>query len=196
MWDQRYAGDSYAYGVEPNDFLRLNASRLPVGNTLCLAEGEGRNAVYLAGLGHRVTAVDASAVGLDKAVQLADAKNVNIHTVHRDLNEFVVEPGRWDAIVSIFCHLPPGLRIKLHRQVVAGLRPGGMFILEAYTPAQLERGTGGPPVEAMMMDLASLKTELAGLELELGTELVREIHEGDYHNGAGAVVQIVAVRAE
>lgn len=192
MWNKRYAGETYAYGIQPNDFLRDKAKSLPVGNTLCLGEGEGRNAVFLAGLGHRVTALDSSEVGLGKARRLAADNDVSIDTIHSDLTEYDLEPGRWDCIVAIFCHLPPDLRRKVHGQIAAALRPVGRFILEAYTPDQLRYGSGGPPNEAMMMDVATLQDELAELEFEIAREVVRDIQEGEFHNSIGAVVQLVA----
>ena len=192
MWDQRYAGDEYAYGKEPNDFLRAEVARLPVGGTLCLGEGEGRNAVFLAGLGHRVTALDASKTGLEKAQMLAAQNDVEIETLHVDLAQYELEANRWDVIVAIFCHLPPDLRRKVHGQIAQALRPGGCFILEAYTPEQLTYRTGGPPNEAMMMDVASLREELAGLDFDIAQEVVRDIQEGTHHFGTGATVQLVA----
>jgi SAM-dependent methyltransferase len=194
MWDERYSSAEYAYGTEPNDFLRAVAPRLPVGNTLCLGEGEGRNAVFLAGLGHHVTALDASAVGLEKARALAEARGVSLRTLHVDLSQYTIEPNAWDLIVSVFCHLPRDLRVRVHEGVAAGLRPGGKFVLEAYTPGQLSLNTGGPPSLRMMMDLGSLKRELAPLAFEHAAELQREVCEGRYHHGTGAVVQIIATR--
>jgi SAM-dependent methyltransferase len=194
MWDQRYARDTYAYGTQPNDFLRQSAASLPVGRTLCIGEGEGRNAVYLASLGHQVTAVDASLVGLEKARRLAGRNGVEIETIHADLADYEFAAGGWDAIVSIFCHLPPPLRAWVHRQAVKALTPGGVFVLEAYTPDQLRYATGGPATTEMMMDLASLQPELQGLEFLHGVETQRDIHEGEFHQGRGAVVQVIAVR--
>lgn len=194
MWDQRYSEPGFAYGIEPNDFLAATATRyLPVGGeVLCLAEGEGRNAVYLARQGFRVTGVDSSAVGLTKARALAGEHGVEVATVVADLAEYDLGFARWDGIVSIWCHTPSALRARLHRAVVAALRPGGVFLLEAYTPAQLEHRTGGPPVADMLMTLAAVREELAGLELVLGEEKVREVHEGAYHDGPSAVLQVVA----
>ena len=194
MWDQRYSEPDYAYGTEPNDFLRAMVGRLPPGRLLSLGEGEGRNAVWLAGQGFVVTAVDSSAVGLNKARRLAAERGVRIETCHADLAEFPIETEAWDAVVSIFCHLPPALRRQVHRRVVQGLRPGGMLLLEAYTPRQLAFGTGGPPLAEMTMDLIGLRSELAGLELLHAEELEREVREGRYHTGQGAVVQLLGVR--
>ncbi len=192
VWDQRYATDEYVYGTAPNDFLRESASSLPPGRVLCLAEGEGRNSVFLAGMGFRVTAVDGSAVGLAKAQKLAAEAAVTVDHIVADLAEFRIEPESWDGVVSIFCHLPPPVRRQLHAGVVAGLKPGGVLILEAYTPRQLEYGTGGPPHAELMMTLAGLQEELAGLEFLHGAELEREVFEGRLHTGRGAVVQVVA----
>ena len=194
MWNERYANDTYAYGTEPNDFLRQHAAQLPVGKTLCIGEGEGRNAVYLAGLGHQVTALDASDVGLAKAKQLAEHNGVPIETVHTNLSTYTFEASAWDVIVSIYCHLPVALRKQVHKQIPETLRPGGIFILEAYTPQQLEYGTGGPPAKETMMDLRSLKQELPELQFTHETEVVRDINEGEFHNGTGAVVQVIAVK--
>lgn len=193
MWNERYATDEYVYGTDPNTFLVSVAAQIPAGSRiLCLAEGEGRNAVYLAGLGHTVVAVDQSAVGLEKAQRLAQNKGVDIETVVADLVDFPIQPGGWDAIVSIFCHLPPILRKSLHARVVMGLRPGGVLILEAYTEEQLELKSGGPPVAEMMMTAAGLRLELEGVRFKHVVELQRDVVEGRLHNGLGAVVQIVA----
>jgi SAM-dependent methyltransferase len=192
-WDLRYAGDTYKYGREPNDFLREMSGQIPPGPVLSLAEGEGRNAVFLAGLGHRVTGVDGSAVAVNKAQRLAADRGVGdrVDFVHADLADFPIEPSAWAGVVSIFAHLPPPVRRTVHRRLVDGLRPGGVLILEAYTPDQLAHGTGGPPTADLMMDLETLRDELAGLVLEVGREVEREVREGTLHQGKSAVVQVV-----
>jgi len=192
MWNQRYNSKAYAYGTNANDFLVSMVDRLPTGKILCLAEGEGRNAVWLAEHGNEVTAVDASDIGLQKAHKLAKSRGVAITTVHADLADYNIGTQQWDAIISIFCHLPPDLRRDVHRDCVKGLRNKGLILLEAYTPLQLEYKTGGPPVAEMMMDVQSLSSELIGLEFLHLQECVREIHEGEFHNGTGAVVQVLA----
>jgi SAM-dependent methyltransferase len=193
MWDQRYGEPGFAYGIEPNDFLVEQAERhLPAGGeVLCLAEGEGRNAVFLARRGFVVTGVDASAVGLEKARALAREHGVTIHTVVADLGEYDLGVERWDGIVSIWCHTPAPLREKIHRASVRALKPGGAFLLEAYTPAQLEYRTGGPPSAEMMMTLEAVREELSGLDLVVAEEKIREVHEGKYHEGTSAVLQVI-----
>ena len=191
-WDARYAEPGWAFGTEPNDFLREFAHVLPAaGRVLCLAEGEGRNAVHLATLGHDVTAVDLSSVGLAKAARLAAERDVDLRTEVADLASYRIEPGSWDAIVSIFAHVPRVVREPLHRAVVAGLAPGGVLLLEAYTPRQLERGTGGPTDPTKFMTLAGLQQELAGLDWKMAREIEREVIEGRYHGGRSEVVQLI-----
>jgi len=192
MWDEEYSIDEYVYGESPNDFLLEMTPSLKNGDALCLAEGEGRNAVHLARHGFSVTAVDSSIVGLNKAKKLAQKHGVAIKTIHADLAEYVIDNNAWDCIISISCHLPPELRRKVHRSVVSGLKEGGTFLLEAYTPKQLEFGTGGPPRAEFMMELETLKTELKGLEFTHGKELVRDVVEGINHTGKGSVVQVLA----
>lgn len=195
MWDERYGDAEYAYGKEPNDFLVKMIDQLPRGDILCLCDGEGRNGVYLAQQGCRVTSVDASSVGLAKAQKLAAERGVQITTQTANLADFHIQPDRWDGIVSIFCHLPPVLRVQVHRQCVSGLRHGGIMLLEAYTPKQLEFKTGGPQVAEMTMTLSALRQELAGLNFNFAQECERDVQEGKYHFGRGAVVQLLATRS-
>ena len=192
MWEQRYGADHYIFGTDPNDFLRDHVGSLPVGPTLCLAEGEGRNAVFLAGTGREVHSVDLTEAGVAKTLQLAEQRGVRVAAVVGDLAQFGLGIARWSAIVSIFAHMPPAIRRDLHRRVVAALAPGGVFLLEAYTPAQIGRGTGGPNVPEMTMTLAGLREELVGLEFVHGAELERDVIEGPGHTGFGAVVQVIA----
>ncbi len=192
MWEQRYSVDTYIFGTEPNDFLRDSVATLPRRSALCLAEGEGRNAVFLAESGFEVHSVDLTEAGVAKTLRLAEQRGVRVHAVAGDLAVFDIGIERWDLIVSIFAHMPPHVRRDLHRRVVAALKPGGMFLLEAYTPSQIGRGTGGPASAEMTMTLDSLRGELAGLELVHDAELDRDVIEGAGHTGIGAVVQVIA----
>lgn len=194
-WDDRYSRSEFFYGSEPNDFLVEQSGTIPVGGSvLCLAEGEGRNAVYLAQQGLKVTGVDGSAVGLAKAQQLAAERGVQIQTVVSDLADYDMGVACWDAIVSIWCHLPQPLRTTVHQRVVQALRPGGVFILEAYNPDQLTYKTGGPPTVELLMTVSDLRHELAGLEFQIAHEVVRDVHEGAGHDGPSAVTQILGVK--
>ncbi len=193
FWDGRYGEPGFFYGEEPNDFLVEVVDRLPPGRVLCLAEGEGRNAVYLALRGLVVTAVDQSEVGLAKALALAVRHGVTIETVVADLADYDVGTG-WSAIVSVWCHVPSALRTKLHAAVEAGLAPGGVFVIVSYTPDQITLGTGGPKDPDMLLTASALRAELPGLRWELIEERRCVIHEGPFHDGASAVVVGVGVR--
>ena len=195
MWEERYGGDDYLYGTDPNEFFRDQVVDLPAGDALCLADGEGRNGVFLATLGHRVTAVDLTEAGIAKADRLAEDRGVDVSTIVADLADFDLGHERWDLIVSIFAHTPPSVRRRLHQAAATALRPGGRFVLEAYTPDQIGRSTGGPPIPELTMTLDGLRQELTGLEIVHGVEIVRTIVEGPGHTGDGAVVQVVARRA-
>jgi SAM-dependent methyltransferase len=196
MWDQRYSADEYIYGKDPNEFLANAVGNIPKGKVLCVAEGEGRNAVFLAEHGYEVVAVDSSSVGLGKAAKLAQDRGVSIQTIVCDLAHFDIDPQSWDGVVSIFAHVPPQVRRQLHKRIVSGLRPGGVLILEAYRPDQLKYKTGGPPTAEFMMTLESLEEELQGLNFEYAVELDRDVVEGKFHTGKGAVVQIIGQKPE
>ena len=196
MWNERYGVDEYLYGHEPNDFLAEVMADEPPVDVLCVADGEGRNGVHLARLGHRVTSVDISEAGIAKARALAEREGVALETVIADLATFDLGTDRWDVVVSIFAHTPPPVRRRLHGALATALRPGGRLVLEAYTPDQIGRGTGGPRVPELTMDLERLRSELVGLDLEHAIEFVRPVIEGPGHTGDGAVVQVIARRPE
>jgi len=193
MWDERYQKSTLTYGAEPNDFLTEQVGRLRPGSCLCLAEGQGRNAVWLAEQGFEVTAVDQSSVGMARAQNLAAEHGVVLETEVADLAQYDLGVASWDNIVSIFGHLPSELRRDVHRRVIGALRPGGVFLLEAYNPAQLETsGTGGPSDADMLPTADELTEELNGLDIVFAREIVRQVNEGEFHKGEGAVVQFVA----
>ncbi len=194
MWDERYDTDDYVYGTEPNDFLREQANRIGEApkRVLCLADGEGRNGVYLATLGHAVTSVDTSAVGLRKAARLAEQKGVALETLVADLTRHAFPAEAFDAVVSIFCHLPQAGRPHLHRQVAHTLKPSGLLLLEAYTPAQAARDTGGPSTPDHTLTAAELEAAFADFEILSSREFDRQVIEGRGHSGLGAVVQFIA----
>lgn len=160
-----------------------------------LAEGEGRNALYLGCLGYDVTAVDSSAVGLNKATQRAEEQGVKITTIVTDLDDFTIKAEEWEGIVSCYCHLPKPIRERLHQKVVAGLRPGGVLLLEGFSKEQLDYGTGGPQSLDLLMDLDELLDELKGLKFIHAVKIEREVYEGRGHTGLASVVQILGIKS-
>lgn len=191
MWDKEYDREEYVYGKFPNDFLKSHYEAIPKGKVLMLAEGEGRNAVFLAKLGYSVTAVDISSVGLKKAEKLAKENDVVIETICADLEEFDLGDSKWDGIISIYCHLPLTLRQSLYKRIEQAIKPSGVFFLEGYRPEQLNYKTGGPPVASMMISKETLVDELPNFVFSHLETLDRVVNEGINHNGLGAVVQAI-----
>lgn len=191
QWEQRYGADEYFYGVDPNDFLRDNARQIPAGQVLCLADGEGRNSVFIATQGYDVSSVDLADAGVAKAKLLAGSMGVDVDAQVGDLANFDLGTNKWQGIVSIFAHMPPDIRRDLHRRAVDALAPGGVFVLEAYTIDQIGRGTGGPQVPELLMSAEVLREEFATLEIIHLEERVRDVVEGTGHSGEAAVVQFI-----
>lgn len=191
MWNQRYADDDYVYGTEPNSFLAEHADIL-IDPVLSLAEGEGRNAVFLASLGLSVHGVDGSEVGLAKAQTLADSKGVEIQTEVADLGLFEPPANRYGSVISISAHLPSAIRNRLYPLVEQCLKPNGIILLEAYSENQITRHTGGPKDLDMLMTCAKVEQEFPNSEPILLRELEREVCEGKYHTGIASVVQFIA----
>lgn len=191
MWNERYAGEDFAYGTEPNSFLAQNA-KLLIGPVLSLAEGEGRNAVYLASLGLKVHGVDGSEVGLAKAQALAEARGVAIQTEVADLSTYVPPENQYGSVVSIWAHFPSAIRKQLHQRVERSLKPGGIILLEAYAKSQIERDTGGPRNLDMLMSRLDAESEFPNCEPILSQEIERKVVEGKFHTGLASVVQFIA----
>ena len=190
-WNERFAGDEFAYGTEPSDFLAEHVGLL-TGPVLSLAEGEGRNAVFMASRGLDVVAVDSSDVGLAKASRLAAERGVAIETVVADLSDYEMPRDHFGAVVSIWAHVPGKLRKTLHGAVANALKPGGIILLEAYAKGQLGRGTGGPSDPDRLMSCEALEQEFPGCEPILSREIEREVVEGHLHAGLSEVVQFIA----
>lgn len=190
MWNEVYNCHDYYYGTQPNNFLEENLHLLQ-GKVLSLAEGKGRNAVFMAKNQLDVCAVDSSGVGLKKARQLATRQGVEIRFKVADLVEFVPSHESFDAVVSIFAHLPGATRSTLHQRVEKALKPGGIFLLEGYAKAQLERNTGGPKNPDMLFSLEELLADFSQSEVLKAQELERRVLEGRGHTGMAYVVQLV-----
>ncbi len=195
FWDSRYAEPGYAYGTEPNAFLVSQKHYLKPGmKALAVADGEGRNGVWLAQQGLDVLSVDASEVGLRKTQELAADRDVTIRTEKVDLTTWQWPERKYDVVAAIYVHFPSEVRARLHRRMFETLKPSGVLILEAFTPAQLDYKSGGPPVAEMLYTADMLRIDFAGGEILLIEELVTELAEGKYHRGPGAVVRLVLRR--
>lgn len=194
VWDERYTDPRYLFGERPNDFLVESEIMVPRrSRVLVVGDGEGRNGVWLAEQGHHVVSVDLSPVGVRKARDLAARRGVELEAHVADLDEFLDHPaaaGPWDAVVSIFCHLPPRLRRRMAEVLTPRFSPRGVLVLESYTPAQLGLGTGGPPDESLTLTRDRVLHEWPGLVLDCRM-LERRIFEGHAHQGLSAVIQVI-----
>ncbi|MBE2278265.1 MAG: class I SAM-dependent methyltransferase [Rhodobacteraceae bacterium] len=194
MWDERFARDGYLFGTEPADFLRREAGRLaPASRLLCIADGEGRNSVWLAGQGHSVVAMDGSAVGMAKARRLAADRGVTVETHVADIADWDWTARPYDAVVAIFIQFaPPPLRDRIFAGLQAALRPGGLILLHGYTPEQIALGTGGPRAVEQLYTPALLRAAFAGMEILRLAAYRAEVDEGEGHSGPSALIDLVA----
>lgn len=193
FWNNRYKEEEYAYGLEPNAFLKsMRRVFKPDSKILCLAEGEGRNAVFLASKGHRITAVDYAQEGLNKLQKLASYKNLSIETLCVDLTHYKIEEHAWDGIICLFGHFPESLRKAVFTQVYKGLNKGGVFLMEAYRKDQLKCKTGGPQVVELLYSKEELQEDFSAFTAITVETCDKDIEEGKYHKGISAVIQLVA----
>jgi len=188
-WDARYEEEGFFYGKEPNYFVARQLSALDKGRGLFLAEGEGRNAVFAAGLGHDVVAVDISTVGRRKALDLAAARDVSIDYRCEDLTSGSWATESWDFVVLCFVHLDPAIMPAVHHQVAKCLAPNGRLIFLSFSKAQLGRNSGGPPMLDWLHDPAELKVQFPGLDLVVEEKEI-DLEESVGHNGLAMVIEI------
>ncbi len=194
FWDDRYSRPDYVFGEAPNAFLAAQAERLPSGGrALAVADGEGRNGVWLAEQGLDVLAVDASAVGLAKAQKLAERRGVTLTTQQVDIAEYQWPEDRFDLVAAIFIQFaPPPLRDRIFAGMIHALAPGGLLLVEGYGPRQLEYRTGGPGILENLYTADLLRTHFAALEIIELREYDAEVDEGAGHKGLSALVDLVA----
>ena len=194
FWDQRYGEAAYAYGKMPNAFLKEQLTGGTAGHALFPAEGEGRNAVYAATLGWKVTAFDYSEAGRQKAEALAREQGVYIDYQSCEIENFPFPEAAFDLVGLFFVHLPPAGRQLLHQQAVRSLKVGGQIILEAFSKQQLGRPSGGPKREDMLFSTEELEEDFSSIHLQLLEKTETVLTEGPYHNGAAQVIRLIGVR--
>lgn len=195
-WDDKYAGEDFRFGTRPNAFLESVAPRITAGGSvLCVGDGEGRNGVWLAEHGFEVTSVEPSRVALEKMRSLASKRGVDVRAIQGTLPLEELPDDAYDAVVLIFVHMIPEVRVPVHAQVRKLVKPGGLVILEAYTPEQLTSDArGGPPSEDLMYRKQQLESDFADFELELVEETWTDLDEGPSHQGHSPVVRLIARR--
>ena len=194
MWNDRYSAPGYLFGTDPAAFLRREAGRLTAGQTaLCVADGEGRNSVFLAELGLNVTAMDGSDVAVTKARTLAAARRVSVDFHVSDICEWDWRAHRFDVVAGIFFQFAgPALRDEIFAGMVQSLAPGGLLMLHGYTPAQLDYNTGGPRVLENLYTADLLSDRFKDLDILHLAEYEADLAEGSRHVGRSALIDLVA----
>lgn len=193
-WSARFSGDEYHFGTEPNAFLASQTARLRAGmSALCVADGEGRNGVWLARQGLRVTSFDLSPVGVEKAQRLAREAGVTLDVRVADINTWDWDAARYDVVAAIFIQFAaPAERARIFAGMARALAPGGLLLLQGYTPRQLEYKTGGPSAAENLYDPALLRASFAQLEILQLAEHDDVVREGKGHSGMSALIDLVA----
>lgn len=194
MWDERYTRDDYLFGTEPAAFLAARPDLFTPGLTaLVVADGEGRNSVFVAEQGVAVTAMDASPVGAAKAQRLASDRSVSIDFHVGDIHEWDWATKTYDLVIGIFIQfLGPDERASVFSQMTNALHPGGRLLLHGYRPEQLAYATGGPKAAENMYTEEILQHAFGDLEIEELRSYDAEISEGTGHVGMSALIDFVA----
>lgn len=192
FWDLRYSQPEYAYGKEPNRYFEYILSNLKPGKILLPAEGEGRNAVFAAENGWKVTAVDFSSKARDKAQQYAVERNVTMNYLISDVEKYNFPENEYDAAALIYAHFPPQCRTNIHKSVIKSIKPGGTLIVEAFSKKQINNNTGGPREVNLLYDLKELLEDFKGMVIGVAAETDIELSEGIYHKGRADVIRILA----
>ena len=196
MWDNRYSSDDYVYGISPNAFLKDTIEKYKLkGKMLLPAEGEGRNAVYAAKSGLKVTAFDISIEGKKKALKLATKENVNIEYEVGDFLDLDVINNKYESVALIFAHFPPPILSKYHKMIGDLIMPNGMIILEGFSKNHLknrkENHNIGPNKSEMLFSKESIQNDFPDFEIIQLEEKQVELNEGTFHNGIGSVIRFI-----
>jgi len=194
LWDQRFDRPDYLFGTAPSVFLTRHAHHLPPGSTvLAVADGEGRNSVWLAGQGMQVTAMDNSERGLEKARALAKKHSASVDFQFGDVTRWDWAAKTYDAVAAIFIQFTgPDLRAQVFRGLNTALKPGGLLLLHGFAPRQIEYGTGGPPHRENMYTLDLLHKAFAGYDVLHEADYDEVIDSGPGHNGKAGLIDFVA----
>ena len=196
FWDQRYQAEGFLFGREPNAFVKSRAHLFKPGqDVLSIADGEGRNGVFVARQGARVTSVDFSAPALEKARKLAGEFGVEITIEQRDIFEWRGADGAYDVVLAIFIQFaPPEKRSLLFDAIKRLVKPGGLIVMQGYRPEQVSYKTGGPPQAENMYTSDLLRKAFAGFDIQHLEEHDSIVEEGSGHSGLSALIDMIARR--
>ena len=195
-WNKRFEQDAFIFGLEPNEYLRSHASLLAAGGrVLCVADGEGRNSVWLARQGLQVEAFDIAELGVAKARKLSADAGVTVAYGVADCDHWAWPADAYDAVVAIFVQFAdPPMRERLFANMARSLKRGGLLVLQGYTPRQLEFKTGGPPILSHLYTEQMLRTAFEAMEFLDLRAYEADLTEGTQHHGRSALIGLVARR--
>ena len=201
IWNERYAKSEYVYGEEPNIFLKEKLEKLPVGHILFVGEGEGRNAVYAAKQGWKVSAFDISSEGKKKAQQLALKNNVHIDYHVGELHDMNYKKEQFDVIALVFTHFPAKTRSSIHKELNNYLAQGDFILLEVFSKRQIGHqannpNAGGPKSVDMLYDIEDIKSDFDYLKIIELSESEIYLSEGDHHNGLSSVIRFMGEKID
>lgn len=201
FWNERYSVNEYVYGEHPNSYLKEQLDTLPIGSILFVGEGEGRNGVYAAKLGWKVSAYDLSVEGKKKAERLARKHNVQVDYKVGELHELDYQKEQFDAIAVIFTHFHSKLRASMHTELSGYLRPGGYIIMEVFSKKQIDYQVegdsgGGPKNIDMLYTLEDIQSDFENFKFVELQETKKYLMEGDHHNGLSSVIRFVGIKTE
>ena len=196
-WNRRFDSPDYVFGTQPNDWLERKVHAFAQGGKiLCVADGEGRNSVWLAAHGYQVDAFDISDRGVAKAKKLADDAGVEVNFTVAGCDEFQWPKDTYDGVAAIFIQFAdPAMRSRIFSKMIDSLKPGGVLILQGYSPKQLEYKTGGPGVLSHLYTEELLKEALEPLKMAELTSYDAELNEGAGHRGPSALIGLVAAKS-
>ncbi|QDW22659.1 bifunctional 2-polyprenyl-6-hydroxyphenol methylase/3-demethylubiquinol 3-O-methyltransferase UbiG [Flavobacterium sp. KBS0721] len=195
-WNDRYSSEEFAYGTAPNNYLKEQLEKLKTGSILFPAEGEGRNAVFAAQLGWKVSAFDISAEGKNKALKLAEANNVVIDYQVGELETLNYQAEQFDVIALIYAHFPAAIKSSIHQTLETYLRKDGYIIFEAFSKKHLEYlaindKVGGPKDIESLFSIEEIQSDFPDYEIIQLEEKAITLNEGLFHNGKGSVIRFV-----
>ena len=195
-WDARFSSDEYIFGTEPNVWLAQHADLFKPGmRVLAVADGEGRNSVWMAQQGLQVDAFDISPVGIEKAKKLAQQQGVDVNFSIHGVEDYPWTTGDYDAVVAIFIQFAdPDTRATLFKRMKSALKPDGVILLQGYTPKQLEYKTGGPPNLSHLYTEELLQDAFGDLDISELNAYEQVLTEGTQHHGQSALIGLVARR--
>lgn len=194
FWDEKFENQPSLYGDEPNLYFKEKLGEIQPGKVLLPGEGEGRNAIYAASKGWKVTAFDQSEIGKTRAVQRAESLGLQIDFQICDANIFLSTPNEFDMLALIYFHLPPTLSAPIYQKLLKALKPGGTLVIEGFGKDQLNYPSGGPKDKEMLYAMDELKGVFQQVQWIEEFDGILTLREGEGHLGDGHIIRLKGIK--